>query len=194
MKESHNYQFIITLILAFLLNITIALTQTNIDSLENILKTDLLNSNTLEVRLDLSSYYLRRDLNKAFKYASIAEKDARQLDSQRGIALALTYQAISSMDMGKTEQAEILIIKAIDIFENTTSENTDNNLAVSYSIKGHLENNKNHLDKAFALYLKAAKLCENSEDINAKTLLQFIIIILLYYIGVKRILKKVFST
>lgn len=138
------------------------------DSLKEVISQNSKDINHLEALIDLSYYYLRRNLDSALYYATSGTKLAKALDNERGIGIALTYQAIANMDLGKVDIAEKLIVEAIKVLENSPKK-WDNSLAMSYSILGHLENNKENIDKAFEYYLKAAKLCENSTSSLAKS-------------------------
>ena len=139
-----------------------------LDSLKQIIVENKRDTNQVKTFYRLASYNLRRDLDAARQYAENGHQLATEINYPKGIGIGFTYRANVLMDIGKTEEAEVLILESIKILEKVTDINVDASLASAYSILGHLENNKNNSDKAFSLYIKAAKLCENSTNKNAK--------------------------
>lgn len=165
------HKLLTILILSFLFNTFVEGQTTKVDSLKRIVAENKRDTNQVKALNQLSLYFGRRDLDKSLEYAKASEVLARAINNKKRTGIALTSAAVAYMDMGKTDSAELSLAQSLSILEKVKNENVDVALASAYSLQGHLQNNRNNADKAFELYLKAAKICETSSDPKAKRVL-----------------------
>jgi signal transduction histidine kinase len=136
--------------------------QLTVDSVLSMVERGQPDTLQVEYLTKLSSYYIRRDLDKAIHFANRAGELAERTGQYYHIGKALTNKSVAYLDKGMIDSVNIIAEQAEAHFRKHPNVLEQSNL---YSTRGHLERRLGRNDKAFEWYLKSVRnIEENAKD------------------------------
>jgi tetratricopeptide (TPR) repeat protein len=133
-----------------------------IDSLHQVIKTNHINDHSkVDTFLELSKYYIYKDLDSAESYAHKGLDLAAKTNYIKGQAVAYIRKCKISEFSQNIDEAIGYGNKAISLYDNLKK---DRNYLVILNIQAYLFEKQTHYDKALELYLNGLKAARDQEN------------------------------
>jgi len=133
-----------------------------IDSLYQVIKANQIDDDSkVDTYLELSKYYIYKDLDSAESYALKGLDLAHKTNYKKGQAVAYIRKCKISEFSDNIDEAISFGNKAISLYETLDK---DRNYLVILNIQAYLYEKQTHYDKALELYFKGLKEAKNQEN------------------------------
>ena len=133
-----------------------------IDSLYQVIKANQIDDDSkVDTYLELSKYYIYKDLDSAESYALKGLDLAHKTNYRKGQAVAYIRKCKISEFSDNIDEAISFGNKAISLYETLDK---DRNYLVILNIQAYLYEKQTHYDKALELYFKGLKEAKNQEN------------------------------
>lgn len=175
LKEIFAYLFV----LSFSINL-LAQNQDSLDSLQNMLKSNISEKEKVDVYVKIAHEYSNSDSLNTAKYVDKAILLAGNITYPEGKLDALYEMAWTNIWMGYYKQAEVLCQKIIQESESIAYQNGK---SIGLDGLGHIAYNEINYEKALAYYFKSLEIKEGIKDRQGMAHLYNDIGIIYYYLS-----------